>query len=334
MDRVENGNASSSRVGTATGAILAIFLLFAVLTLALLLPLPPLPRVGRAILDLGHAPAFAVVTFLLFQMVCRLRPATTWPTLVSISLLMIVFGCASEIVQSQTGRGLSLKDAIADTLGVVAGACWIVRGRLTRPGIRTLLSLASVGLLCIPSVRPVMIFVDDIRQQSEMPILASFESEIELSRWLIREGQMSRTHKSVTDGVWALRVDLVPGEYPGVTMIWPTADWSAYDELVFDVTIPERDAKGEMAVIADEDRKPLTLILKVEDTNHNGEYEDRFHRALELKPGRHEIRVALSEIEIAPRSRALDLRDVARIQLFLNNPKQARTLFLDHFRLE
>lgn len=332
MDTEENGNAPHVATGTVLAIVVGGVGLLGVLTFALLYPLPPLSRVGRTILDMGHAPAFAAVTIVLFRLACGLRPSSGLPTLLVIGAAMAIFGYASEVVQSICGRGYALQDIMADVLGVIAGVCWVAKNRCTRAGSRVCLALVSVVALLIASTSPAMIFVDVARQKAALPLLASFESETELSRWVVREGRMSRVSIGTTDGVRALRVDLDAGRYPGVTMIWPESDWSNYDDLVFDVTVPEE--RNQKAGEAAGRQPPPALILKVEDASHDGSFEDRFHRQLRLTHGLNEVRVPLTEIEHALSSRRMDLREISIVQLFLSGPTAPHTFFVDHLRLE
>lgn len=327
MDTDESGNATRQRVLVWAG--LAIVGLLGGLTLVLLFPLPPLPRAARALLDMGHAPAFAVATVVLYRIVRAVRPKSGFGMLLLIALAMIVFGYGSEVVQSKTGRGYAIHDALADALGVMAAVCWCIGRELTNNGMRLVLALVATVALAIPSTTPCMVFLDVVRQKGEMPMLASFENHAELTRWVVREGRMARVQENFTDGLWALQVDLSPGEYPGVTMIWPASDWSNYDELVFDLTVLE--SAGDTL---DDEATARPLILKIEDAAHNGEYDDRYHRSLSLVPGTQEIRVSLSEIEHGLEGRTLDLRNVALLQLFFNRPQHGHSFVIDNLRLE
>lgn len=338
MDTEENATSSPWLAKNTNRALLAGLALLAVLAVVLLAPLPQLNRVGRTVLDLGHAPAFAVVTIALFWVITAALPDASWRILAGLGIMMIGFGCASEILQSVTGRTFTLQDAMANALGVLAGVCWLGQRYVDNRGGRVALVAAGLLALTLASRNPVMAFVDIVRQKTEMPILSSLENSAELTRWQPCEGKMSRTKTGVTHGEWALRVDLKAGEYPCVTLNWPVSDWTEYETLAFDITVPEpssndRSVDGtENAETAD--ASGIKLILKIEDSQHNGEYEDRFHRTLELPPGRHEIRVPLSEVATAPQSRMMRMDDIYRVQLFANHPRRPQTFYLDHVRLE
>ena len=80
--------------------------------------------------------------------------------------------------------------------------------------------------------------------------------------------------------------------------------------------------------------EPLELIVKLQDKIHNGEVDDRFHRIVRLTPGRHEVRIPLSEVAGAPRGRRMDLTRMGMLQFFAIQPPQRRTFYLDNVRLE
>ncbi len=309
--------------------VLAILVPLAILAVLLLSPLPRLNRGFRAVLDLGHAPAFAAVTVLLHQIVCRLHPASGARSLLLITPLMIGFGLVTEVLQSQTGRNFTLHDAVANTMGVAAGVCWSVRCYLTHGGLRTRLSIASVLILVIPCIWPALTFVDIIRQQAEMPVLASFETDVELRRWAPHDSRMTRVPVGVTHGERALRVDLSVTEYPGVTLAWPVDDWSAYDHLVFDLFVQDEDESDLGELI-----EPDYLIVKIEDIEHDGEYEDRFHHHVPLKPGKQAVRIPLEDVAAAPENRYMDLRNISILQFFVYRPTKRHTFYIDHVRLE
>ena len=109
------------------------------------------------------------------------------------------------------------------------------------------------------------------------------------------------------------------GDYPGATLEWPARDWAAYDDLQFDIYL--------------ESGPGLDLVVKIEDLDHDGRYQDRYHRTVPLGPGPNRTRIELSEVARAPRRRRLDLRRIRRLQFFTVGPSRPRTLYFDGIRL-
>lgn len=290
-----------------------------VLLVLLILPLPDTGRIGEALLDLLHGPAFALLGFLGCEAVRSRRHGSTVLAVVTVSLLVSAFGIGAEYAQTLVDRHASWHDAAANGLGAAAGALWSLgRSSPDRPA-RFGLILASLLLLTVAAWGPVGILIDSYRQSREMPMLASFEHELELSRWSVREGRMHRVQEHATAGAWSLRLELDRGRYPGAALRCPPTDWSLYSELVFDLRVDEG--------------AELDLIVKVEDVEHSGERDDRFEQRIRLGPGRRRVVIPLAEIEAGPRSRRLDLRHVAFVQLFTVRPRQRRTLYLDNVHL-
>src|SRR4029079_5453379 len=162
--------------------------------------------------------------------------------------------------------------------------------------------MTGMLLLVVASISPVLVLADSFIQVWNKPVLASFESDFELSRWEFGQSSGSRSSEHPTDGKWSLRLVLDRGKYAGATYAWPVHDWSTYCDLEFDAFVEHGPA--------------MDLVIKIEDLKHNGRYEDRFHRVERLQPGPHHICIPLSEVERAPKRRKLDLKRVRRLEFF------------------
>jgi hypothetical protein len=90
---------------------------------------------------------------------------------------------------------------------------------------------------------------------------------------------------------------------PGIALGEPYPDWQGRSVLTIDVSNPTP--------------RPLRLIVRVHDRNHNQLHEDRFNRAYVIAGGtRQVIAISLEEIAAAPRSRRMDLQHIAHIGIF------------------
>ncbi len=276
---------------------------------SLIVPMPIKGRAGNALLDLGHAPAFGLLTIMAFG---ATRPRWRGSRLALIALVWVILvglGGLAEVVQGWTGRHPSLHDAVANALGVTAGllvATWPSGasrwGRLGRV-------LAIVGLVAGPSMPALTTLADCTLEPFEMPVLASFESSREMTRWEFQECRATRSRDHVTDSSKSLRLDLGPGIYPGATLAWPVGDWSGYRTLQFDAFL----APGP----------PLDLVVKIEDESGRG----RSERIFRLNPGPNRVRIALAGVR-------LDFRQVRRLQFFVDGLDRMVTVWLDGVRLE
>ena len=297
------------------------------LILLLLVPQPQHGRMIGVVGDLLHAPIFAVFAVVIWKVLRPRVSGSNFPLGLVAIALAAVFGAATEALQALVGRYPSWLDLSSNVLGAAAGVLCMQRTAMASAGRRRRFATGAVLLLAVAWAVPAMVFVDACRQRYEMPRLASFEHALELTRWRRQESRVRRVSEHATHGDRALRVELLAGTYPGVSLESPVADWSQYDELALDVTLP---TGGPLDLPA----KPLDVIVKIEDEMHNYETDDRFNRRVRLHPGRQEVRIALSDVAAAPRQRELDLRQIKRLQIFAVRLKATRTFYLDNIRLE
>jgi hypothetical protein len=135
--------------------------------------------------------------------------------------------------------------------------------------------------------------------------------------------RMSGDH--ATSGHRSLEISLYPAadsvveHYPGISFSGFDADWSARRALVFDVFNPEDT--------------PLPLEVRIDD-RESLDYRDRFNRTYPLAPGDNRISIPLASLVTAGTRRQLDLRRIRVVSLFLVNPGERHTLYLDRVGLE
>jgi hypothetical protein len=295
--------------------------LLAASLIVLLIPMPQTSRLIRSLTDMGHGPFFAALAAAAWAWRTQFGPLRH-PARFGLALWggLVILGVAIELAQGAVGRQPSRQDALANALGAAAGVLWMAATPHGSSARRRLLLGSAALCLGLSVARPLVVLADIAWQRRQMPILASFECSLEMSRWSAQECAMRRVRSHATDGRWSLRLDLRGGRYPGATMGEPTPNWERYRFLAFDVTLQGADA--------------LDFVLKVADTPHNWEREDRFERRLRLARGRQLVRVPLAEIRSAPAWRAMDLRQVTMVQFFAVNPPRPVRVYLDNLRLE
>ena len=300
-------------------------MLFCLVGIILIVPLPFSGRVSRSIMDLSHAPVFAGLTWLAFR---TLRPRVSWSSLALAGLIgeiLLVVGLAAEFIQQQVGRTFAWHDIYSNCAGVAAGWLWIFAGKtaVRRRPLRIIVRAAvwglSAALFLLPNTWAALSLVDIVFQPYELPMLASFESWSELTRFSSNNSRCYRVNEFASEGAWSLRVDLQRGWYTGVTLDDPWRDWSAYRELVFDVNVRSES--------------PLPLTVKIEDQATNGEYFDRYNGEIVLKPGGQRVRINLEMVAEAPIGRRLDLAHIKRLQLFAANLPHSERMYLDNVHL-
>lgn len=287
-------------------------------TLLLLIPLPAMGRTADAIQDLAHLPVGALYAVLLYGWLRRSRGLA--PLLAGAAALVGVAAILGfvEVVQPYVARTRSFQDWVVGLLGAGGGLLIALaweRGALVRVA-GVVLGAGLIGLGAIPGGR---IVYDVWRQRRAAPMLASFEDDLEMTRWWFGYAKGSRAGEHVTSGLYSLRVDVEVAQYPGATMSAPLSDWRGYRALAFDLHVDE----GE----------PLEFVITVSDEDHDGDYYDRFNQEMRLGPGAHRIRIPLAEVEAEPRGRAMDMSRIAGFQVFVVEPAKPRTYYVDAVRL-
>ena len=273
-------------------------------------------RMLGAVCDFAHLPVFAVMVYIVTRLVGGTNP--TWTLAATIAVTAAVFGLCAEVLQGSIGRSSTMGDAVSNVIGSIGGFVFATRSKWTRPALVFALLLLIVAMVFV-YLHPVGVVRDIVRQQSDFPMLASFEDDLELSRWTVRRGRFNRSQKFSSDGEWCIRWKLAPGQYPRCTLRWPPGDWSDCDSFEFDVW--------------NESSEPIQLAVKIEDFTHNRRQDDRFERITDLPTGKTTIRVNLDDVRTAPVDREMDMTLISRVQLFTIDLEQPRVLFLDRVRL-
>jgi hypothetical protein len=100
----------------------------------------------------------------------------------------------------------------------------------------------------------------------------------------------------------------------------PYPDWSGYDRLSFTVYSGMKE--------------PVSIVVRIDDAQHDNRYTDRFNRRLVLQPGVNRVSIPLSEVRNSPRGRKMNMTRIQRVVLFAMHPGAPFTLHFDTVRLE
>lgn len=312
-----------------------VFLAIGLLALVvgtLVFPFPMKGRLWGDLFDLAHAPVFCLA---LLCMVGFLDPPAAglprrYQTIVpmtllrvsAITLLLMLAGMAGEYLQQFANRNPSWSDVAANTAGLLSGLFWIA-SRTQSGGRRTLLAIMPLGVLTAVSINPGMEALDSVARIREFPLVASFERPRELGNWGTHGSVMQQTNTWASDGQHSLQIDLQPGAYPGVAMLWPEQTWAEYGQFHLDINNPT-DA-------------PLPLIIKLQDQQHSRtgfEYEDRFHRELTIPPQSvQHVVIDLDQVKAAPAEREMNMNEINMIDIFSVDVKQPRSFLIDFLHL-
>lgn len=151
-------------------------------------------------------------------------------------------------------------------------------------------------------------------------VLYDFEKDSDLDRlhWKCRVlHALSPRH--ATNGRHALRMDLYPSAYPGLSPRLPRRDWRGFEVLCFDIFNPAE--------------KPLFITVRIDDQKDFPEYGDRYNRRFTIQPGMNAVRIPIAGLMTSGTERQLNAGTIERFMFFMVNPSEKHTLFVDYIRL-
>ncbi|MEN8140235.1 MAG: VanZ family protein [Thermodesulfobacteriota bacterium] len=276
------------------------------------------PRSLLALWNLGHLLFFlALVLFLASR---RQEKKLTWSWSLTILLLATGLGLVIELIQGQIdGRVASLPDLARNSGGAILGLFLLAWPQQIRQ--RPALALGA-GAIIVTSLLPVAAaLVDEYRARRDFPLLSSFESSLELSRWE-GDGQIERVKSPVSAGEYALAIRLTTAKYSGLNLHHFPRDW--------------REMATLRLTINNQQATPMEITSRIHDMEHAiGEqpYHDRYNRRWTLEPGWNEISIDLARVAAAPAGRRMDMAHIRGLGLFVSRQEQERRVVIDEVRL-
>jgi hypothetical protein len=213
-------------------------------------------------------------------------------------------------------------DVVRDGGGIVLAGLWAAsQWPELRAATRWLWRSAALALALGCLLPTLGALADEARARSQFPVLADFGARAELTRfgWSARSPAVLERASRADGGHQVLHLFLSPGTYPGLTFEFFPRDWRGWGYFVLDCTNPGG--------------APFPLTIRINDLKHNQEYADRYNRTFTLVPGANEIRIPLADVEAAPRTRKLDLGNVALVVAFSYNLREPRDLLIRQLRL-
>jgi VanZ family protein len=324
---------SGLRVGGHLGIILLVIATVLVAMTALLVPIPFKGRVAHAVGNMAHAPLFGGLTLGLLRLLDRFRPSGPhgWSFAVRLALVFVglfAFGVVIELLQHRLGRTAAMNDVIANASGILAATLWHWSRKLDRyrPEQRwfSRALLASAGfVLALAWSTPVETLRDVAAMHRKFPVLASFESRVELQRWHFNRCQAKLTRQDATSGNYAMEISYQSGSHPAATMTSLASDWSAMKTLELDAVLD-----------ASYSGKSVQFMVKVVDQLHVNGHTDAYRGQWTLEPGQPQrIRIMRDEIVNGPDTRALDLSKIHFVHLVLMESSETTRLRVDRIRL-
>jgi hypothetical protein len=311
-----------------------VLLLAALLLILAFGTVPERSMFWDAVLDAGHTPLFGMAALAILGILRVRTPGAPdssmrWQAF----LLTVALGAITEALQVfQGNRESSIGDFLRDGAGAAAflllsSVGWPQRATAGPRSVRGRVRAVLVGaLLLVASAAHLgMTTAAYVARDRAMPTLLAFDGTW-WERRFVELGDSVLTARTRPPGLEVssdeplARLDLKPGEYPGVGIVEPHPDWSGYRRLAF-------------TIVSDRDR-PLTLVIRVHDAAHDQRYEDRFNRALSVAPGVNRFAIPLDDIRRAPDRREMDMRRIRGVLLFAYQRTQPTHVYLGPIRLE
>lgn len=270
--------------------------------------------------NLGHIVFFALAALWLIRR-RRLSALGFYRQGAVVLGVTLLLGGLIEWLQGGLARQSDVADLARNCLGAMLVLAWrggakcIARRWLTAIRAGLLLALAWQFYL------PLSALLDEWRSTRHFPLLANFESALEMSRWQQGSARFSRSTRHVSSGQSALQVLLDTGHFSGIMLRYFPRDWRGYQYLSFDLY-------SDVA---------LPITVRIHDQLHRAGgqlYRDRFNRRYALTPGWNTISIALDEVAQAPATRRMDLSAVAAVGWFVTDQPAPLRIFLDNVRLQ
>jgi VanZ family protein len=280
-------------------------------------------RIIDKILDFGHLPLFGVVSLAILWILNYGKwPCTITKRYLQAGIISVFLAVLTECIQIfMPNRYFQLGDILNDTIGA-AVFLWLAYSFFNNlPVLAKVLSRWVAILLMILPVIPIFVAVFDTwNMERNFPVLSSFESFFEMSRWTQKESMVHRSTIHASEGGHSLEVALLPGSYPGISMDYLANDWRGYESLSFDVFL-----EGPLQ---------LSITIRINDRAHNNEFTDRFNKRLQIFPGENHISINLDEVRTAPKGRVMNMAEITNISIFTYKLKEQRTVYFDNFMLK
>lgn len=281
-------------------------------------------RLSQAFWDLGHLFLFAAIVWALLTHKKLSNLSNIQMLTVSI-FISIFLGLLIEVIQYYSGRNMALNDLFNDILGGLIGYLITRIGLYDFHSFRIKLFLISLifAAVCISLLPVFLILKDNFSMQDKFPVIADFEVENELKRWITHDIiYFKLSPENTIKGKHSLKVDFGISNYPNVYLRYFPSNWSDYKYFNFSVY--------------NEQSENITIDMKISDHSHknkNFAYNDRYNKTIDLSPGWNKLKISLFDVAQSPDGRLMDLKKISGFSIFLNKPDKLITIYIDDMYL-
>ena len=311
------------------------FLIIGLLIALVKLEIPGNTFLSREINNAGHFPFFGLLSLLFLGLSSRLFGKITknrlWFYFIAFTMTVLI-GTLHEYSQIVGPRDADIRDLVRDAAGAITflglymiydkqmAVLWEKWGRK----IKIIFFMGAFILFASILIPSALWGGAYLYRNSNFPLICGFESMrenkfIKTKDTIFEMNFLPEKWEEVSDNNVG-KITFLVAEFPGFAIEEPYPDWSDYKLLRF-MVFSELDSS-------------VKISLRIEDSRHNNDHNDRFNRALTIDPGLNRISISLDEIRKAPEKRDMDMTDIRAIHLFAFKPNEEFALYFDNFRLE
>lgn len=279
-------------------------------------------RLIKDIWDVGHLVLFGLLSYSYFNRPTKARVSIVYKMVFTTGACLIL-GAATEALQLLVHREFSRGDIINDVIGGYLGLLSLsildkrqaLTCRITATVILVLLLAAGLRNMGKHSF-------DEINMRKQFPVLASFESKLEIERWEHKLVNLKLSQQYIKSGLYSLEVEYLRGRYPNILLKHFKPDWSGYNKLEFSVYNPSH--------------QELKFAINVYDRKYikdGRKYNDSFSKSVTFKPGWNNIGISLQDIIKVPGGRSMNIHRIQGFSLFADRLEQPVTIYIDDLHL-
>ena len=275
----------------------------------------------REVFNSGHVILFLFISFVLYFRLSDTFRFSSSVVIYSVVLVVgLLLGIAIEMLQGLLQREASAGDLYRNFSGIISGLGLVSLTRQKKLFNKILMLIFSLGFLLLGTCSLLQTSCHYIQRVNAFPVILDFNAGWSGSFVRFNKAEVVVSSDKAVDKNRLFRIRFDTGSFPGVSIIEPAPDWSAYRNLRFKV------ASGH-----DEN---IDLFLRVHDKSHDYNYQDRFNQKLIIHPGLNEIVISLAQVEKGPLKRDLDLTNIAGLILFLSKVKKPQLLEISNIYLD
>jgi VanZ family protein len=313
-----------------------LFLLVSGFLIALVkLEIPGNTFLSREINNAMHFPFFGVLSLLLLGLsslfldrVIRFRLQHYLAAFV----MVIIIGGLHEYSQITGPRDADIRDLVRDAAGAVTflGLFIIYDNKLKAifekrdHRIKLILFIGAV-ILIVSNFTPSALWgAAYLHRDRNFPTICDFESIWDYRFLKTQDAVLKRVSAPYiggsTEDNMAGRLQFSLAEYPGLAIEEPYPDWSGHNSFDF-IIYSEMDFAAKIGV-------------RIEDSFHNNDYNDRYNGAFMVEPGMNNISISIDKVKKGPSTRNMDMNKIRAIHIFVHKPDEEFVLYFDNFRLD